>query len=60
MPYGKERRTCRKPRGLRFSRSMKGTLTQDVSSASSIKDGDRRGEQWNVCERAMKLTPIIG
>jgi len=36
---------------------MKGTLTQDVSSASSTKDGDRRGEQWNVCERAKKLTP---
>ncbi|HUS89026.1 MAG TPA: hypothetical protein VMW91_06595 [Desulfosporosinus sp.] len=50
-------RTCRKPRGLRFSRSMKGTLTQDVSSASSTKDGDRRGEQWNVCERAKTLPP---
>ncbi|HUS89834.1 MAG TPA: hypothetical protein VMW91_10845 [Desulfosporosinus sp.] len=36
------------PEVMRFSRSMKGTLTQDVSSASSAKDGDRRGERWNV------------
>ena len=40
--------TCRKPRGLRFSLSMKGTLTLDVSSASSTMDGDRRGERWNT------------
>ena len=38
--------------------SMKGTLTQDVSSASSTKDGDRRGERWNVCERVKKF--ILG
>ena len=33
------------PEAMRFSRSMKGTLTQDVSSASSTKDGNRRGKQ---------------
>ena len=47
------------PEVMRFSRSMKGTLTQDVSSASSTKDGGRRGEQWNVCERAKKLPPRL-
>ncbi|HUS88677.1 MAG TPA: hypothetical protein VMW91_04765, partial [Desulfosporosinus sp.] len=47
------------PEVMRFSRSMKGTLTQDVSSASSAKDGDRRGERWNVCERA-KTLPLDG
>jgi len=36
------------PEVLSFSRSMKGTLTLDVSSASSTMDGDRRGEQWNT------------
>ena len=43
------------PEVLSFSLSMKGTLTLDVSSASSTMDGDRRGEQWNMCERAKKL-----
>ncbi|HUS88309.1 MAG TPA: hypothetical protein VMW91_02890 [Desulfosporosinus sp.] len=43
------------PEVMRFSLSMMGTLTQDVSSASSTKDGDRRGERWNVCDRAKTL-----
>jgi phosphoribosylaminoimidazole-succinocarboxamide synthase len=38
---------------------MMGTLTHDVSSASSTKDGDRRGERRNVCERAKTLPPKL-
>ena len=54
---GKERPHADSPEVLSFSLSMMGTLTQDVSSAASTKDGDRRGERWNVWERAKTLPP---
>jgi hypothetical protein len=49
----------RSPEVARFSLSMMGTLTHDVSSASSTKDDDRRGERRNVCERAKILPPYL-